>query len=388
MQSSRPTKNQPATAAARNLSEIFDEIPDTRVLKRCKYKLGDILTIALCTALYGNTEFTEMEGWGQLNEDWLRKFLDLPNGIPSHDVFREVLSALEPELFLEAFMLWVNGVRDKNGEGVIALDGKACRGTKGKPGEMLTIVGAFASAQGISLGQLNVEGKSNEITAVPKLLKILDIQGCTITADAMGCQKQIVSICRTKGADYAISLKGNQGNLLKEVSSYIDGMIAKGLDPGHVTEDNRRGRKERRNCWVFGDDLAEWLTDHGEWEGLRSVVAVELEREEKGETTVERRYFITSLAPEAEKLAGVVRAHWSIENTLHWSLDVVFGEDASRARTGNAASNQSTLRRLAQNLLKVTDAGKYKKWTMRKRKLAASHDQEYLANLLGFNFDA
>jgi len=383
MQPARPSQKQITTSETHDLVRIFSEIPDARVLNRCKHKLGDILIIALCTTLCGNTEFTEMEGWGQLNEGWLRKFLDLPNGIPSHDVFRKVISSLEPELFLEAFMFWVNGVRKMNGEGVIALDGKACCGTKGAPGEMLTIVGAFASEQGISLGQLKVDGKSNEITAVPKLLDMLDIKGCTITADAMGCQKQIVSKCIEKGADYAIALKGNQGNLLKEVSSYIDGMIEKGLEAGYVSEDKRRGRTEHRSCWALGDDLSEWVTSHDEWKGLRSVVAVELEREEKGVTTVERRYFITSLDPDAEELARVVRAHWSIENTLHWSLDVVFGEDASRARTGNAATNQSTLRRLAQNLLKVTDARKYKKWTIRKRKLAASHDQAYLGRLLG-----
>lgn len=376
------------TSDARDIARVFSDVPDTRVLKRCRHKLGDILTIALCTTLCGNTEFTEMEAWGILNESWLRKFLELPNGIPSHDTFLAVFSTLEPELYLDAFLLWVNDVREKSGKGVVALDGKACRGTKGAAGEMLTIVGAFASEQGISLGQLQVEGKSNEITAVPRLLDLLDIEGCTVTADAMACQKEIVAKCIEKGADYAIALKGNQGNLLKQVSTYLDGMIEAGLEPGYRTEDRGRGRIEKRSCWACGDDLECWLECHKEWKGLRSVVAVELEREEKGETTVERRYFITSLAPDAKNLAEVVRSHWSIENNLHWSLDVVFGEDASRARTGNAATNQSTTRRLAQNLLKVTEAGKYKKWTVRKRKLAASQDRNYLAKLLGIDFDA
>ncbi len=388
MQRSSLTSKPQPTGQAHDLSRIFADIPDSRVLGRCKHKLGDILTIALCTTLCGSTEFTEMEGWGQLNEEWLATFLELPNGIPSHDVFREVLIALEPGLFLDAFLLWVNGVREKRGEGVIALDGKACRGTKGAPGEMLTIVGAFASAQGISLGQLQVEGKSNEITAVPKLLDMLNIEGCTITADAMACQKEIVAKCREKGADYAIALKGNQGNLLKEVTAYLGGMIDDGLVPGHVSEEKGHGRTERRRCWTLGDDLGQWVTNYDEWDGLRSVVAVELERGQGEEKAVERRYFITSLAPDAKALAKIVREHWSIENTLHWSLDVVFGEDASRARTGNAAANQSTLRRLAQNLLKVTDSGKYKKWSVKRRKLAASHDRSYLAKLLGLNFDA
>jgi predicted transposase YbfD/YdcC len=376
------------TPAARDIARIFSEIPDSRVVGRCRHKLGDILTIALCTTLCGSSEFTEMEAWGMLNEGWLCKFLELPNGIPSHDTFLAVFCALDPEDFLDAFLLWVGGVRERTGEGVVALDGKACRGTKGAPGEMLTMVGAFASAQGISLGQLQVEGKSNEITAVPRLLDTLDIAGCTVTADAMGCQKEIVAKCIEKGAGYVIALKGNQGTLLSYVSTYLDGLIDGGFEPGHTSEDRRRGRVERRSCWAFGDDLADWLEGHAQWEGLRSVVAVELEREEKGATTVERRYFITSLAPDAQKLAGAVRAHWSIENSLHWVLDVVFGEDASRARTGNAAANLSTTRRLAQNLIKITDAGRYKKWTIKKRKLAASQDRAYLARLLGIDFDA
>lgn len=227
-----------------------------------------------------------------------------------------------------------------------------------------------------------------QITAVPRLLDTLDISGCTVTADAMGCQKEIVAKCIEKGADYAIALKGNQGTLLSYVSTYLDGLIDGGFEPGHTSEDRRRGRVERRRCWAFGDDLEEWLEGHAGWEGLRSVVAVELEREENGTTTVERRYFITSLAPDAKRLAEVLRAHWSIENSLHWVLDVVFGEDASRARTGNAAANLSTTRRLALNLIKVADPGRYAKWTIRKRKLAASHDRGYLKRPLGINFDA
>ena len=376
------------TSDARDLASIFAEVPDCRVAGRCKHRMGDILTIALCTTLCGSTEFTEMEAWGTLNEDWLRKFLELPNGIPSHDTFLAVFSALDPVHFLDAFLLWVGGVRERSGEGVVALDGKACRGTKGAPGEMLTIVGAFASAQGISLGQLQVEGKSNEITAVPRLLELLDVGGCTVTADAMGCQKEIVAKCVEKGADYAIALKGNQGTLYSYVTTYLDGLIDGGFAPGHTGEDRGRGRVEKRRCWAFGDDLADWLEGYEQWEGLRSVAAVELEREEKGATTLERRYFITSLAPDAARIAGAVRAHWSIENSLHWVLDVVFGEDASRARGGNAAANLSTTRRLAQNLIKVTAPGRYEKWTIKKRKLAAAHDRDYLARLLGINFDA
>ena len=377
MATSEPTPN------ARNLAHIFSDIPDTRKLGSCLHKLEDILTIATCTVLCDHSEFTEMETWGELNEHWLRKFLDLPNGIPSHDTFRAVFGNLEPEFFLDAFLLWTRGVRNKLKGEVIALDGKALRGTKGAPGEMLTVVGAWASEQGISLGQLQVEGKSNEITAVPKLLELLDVEGCTVTTDAMGCQREIAAKCVEKKAGYVLALKGNQCSLHGQVSVFLDGMIADGMEPGFTSSDHRRGRCEERRCWVWGGDLEEWLEGAQNWTGLASIAAVELVREEKGQTTTERRYFISSLPAEAEQLAVAVRSHWGVENSLHWVLDVVFGEDAARARTRNAASNLSTLRRLAQNLIKVTPSEKYGKWTVRKRKLAATHDRSYLAELLG-----
>jgi len=376
------------TSEARDLVDIFCDVPDMRVLNRCDHRLGDILFIALCSTLCGSGEFTDMEDWGILHERWLVKFLQLEHGIPSHDTFRRVLSNLEPKFFLEAFECWVNAVRQKSGKCVVSIDGKACRGTKGLPGELLTIVGAWASDQGISLGQLQVEGKSNEITAVPELLEMLDIEGSVVTTDAMGCQKEIAAKCLEKKAGYALALKGNQGGLHLQVSTYLDGMIEEGLKAGYVCQEKARGRTETRRCWALGDDLEDWLEGKQEWEGLRSVVAVELEREEGGETTVERRYFITSLEPDAEELARVVRAHWGVENSLHWVLDVVFGEDASRARTRNAGANLSMLRRLSLNLLKVTPTEKYKKWTMKRRRSAANADPDYLASLAGLSFGA
>lgn len=205
METSEPTPE------ARDLVRIFSGVPDPRRAGSVKHKLGDVLTIALCTTLCGRNDFTEMEAWGTLNEGWLRGFLELPHGIPSHDTFRAVFGALDPGRFLEAFMLWVAGVRSKLEGEVVALDGKALRGTKGDPGAMLTVVGAWAAGQGISLGQLRVEGTSNEITAVPKLLDLLDVRGCTVTTDAMGCQKEIAAKCVARGAGYVLALKGNQG---------------------------------------------------------------------------------------------------------------------------------------------------------------------------------
>jgi predicted transposase YbfD/YdcC len=374
--------------AARDLVGIFSGVPDHRRAGSVKHKLCDVLTIATCTVLCDHSEFTEMETWGKLNEGWLRKFLELPNGIPSHDTFRAVFGSLDPARFLDAFVRWVAGVRAKVAGEVVALDGKALRGTKGEPGEVLTVVGAWAAGQGISLGQLQVEGKSNEITAVPLLLDLLDIRDCTVTTDAMGCQKEIAAKCVEKGADYVLALKGNQGNLHGQASLFLEGMIADGMEPGFTSEDLGRGRRERRRCWAWGGDLGEWLEGEGDWEGLQSVAALELRREEKGETTVEMRYFISSLPPEAQRIALAARSHWGVENSLHWVLDVVFGEDAARTRKTNAPTNLSQLRRLAHNLIKVTPTEKYGKWTIRKRKLAATHDRAYLAELLGIKVGA
>ena len=350
-----------------------------------------------------------MEAFGELREDWLGKFLELPNGIPSHDTFRNVFSALDPDHFLDAFLEWTESVRRTVAGEVIGIDGKALRGAKGvaKDGsDIPTIVGAWAAGAGISLGQLDVEGKSNErersghglsegqprgrakrsqITAVPKLLDRLKLKGAIVTTDAMGCQKQIAKKIRDKGADYVLALKGNQGSLHTQVQTYLDGIIDKGLEPGYTQESSGHGREEVRRCWVE-EDLDDWLEGCENWDGLHTVVAVELRRTEKSKTSVERRYFISNLEADAEKVAHAVRAHWRVENSLHWVLDVVFGEDAARARTRNAAGNLSTLRRLAQNLLKTSE--RYPKWTVKKRKFAASQNPDYLLELLGQKSDA
>jgi len=340
--------------------------------------MEDVLTIALCTIFCGASEFTEMEAFGELREDWLRGFLELPNGIPSHDTFRNVFCAIDPEAFLEVFARWTCCVREKGGGEIVAFDGKALRGTKGGADNIKTVVGAWSVDAGISLGQIDVDGKSNEITALPKLLEFLDLKGCIVTVDAMGCQKEVAAKVIGAKADYVLALKGNQPKLQEQVAGYIDGLISEGLEP-HVTRCKGHGRVEVRRCWAA--DQLDWLEGGEQWEGLRSVAAVELECTRDGKTTRERRYFITSLAPDTEKIAHAVRAHWEIENSLHWVLDVMFGEDRSRARTRNGASNLSSMRRLSHNLIK--NEKQYSKWTVKKRKLAACHKPEYLEALIG-----
>lgn len=366
-----------------DLVSMISEIEDPRREHGRLHKIEDVLTIGLCTILCGHSEFTEMAFFGEVREDWLRGFLELPNGIPSHDTFRNVFAAIDSRQFLDLFACWTSGVcKSLDGE-VVALDGKALRGTKVDGGDIKTVVGAWAVGAGISLGQVEVDGKSNEITAVPVLLDALNLKGCIVTADAMGCQRDIATKVVEAKADYVLALKGNQEKLHEQVSMFLDVMIEDGVEP-YSTEDLGRGRIEHRRCWAFGD--LDWLEGADKWKGLKSIAAVELERTEKGKTSVERRYFITSLEPDTKKIAHAVRAHWGIENSLHWVLDVVFGEDRSRARERNAAANLSSVRRLAHNLIKREE--KYGEWSVKKRKFAAAQDPNYLLKLLGLESDA
>jgi predicted transposase YbfD/YdcC len=367
-----------------DIVSIFATVADPRRDHRKLHALPDVLAIALCTILCGHSEFTEMEAFGEAREDWLRDEigLGLANGIPSHDTFRNVFAALDPAGFLEAFILWTEGVRVKLRGEIVAIDGKALRGTKGDLEGLATMVGAWATDAGISLGQVQVEGKSNEITAVPKLLERLDLKGCTVTGDAMLCQRDIAAKCIEQRADYVFSLKGNQGKLRDEVGDYFEGLLggSERPEPDHITEERGRGRVETRRCWVM-DGLDEWLGEAPKWKGLRSVAAVELERTSGGKTTRETRYFISSLPADAEKIAHAARAHWGIENSLHWVLDVIFGEDAVRARTRNMAGNLSSLRRLTLNLLKADDEDP--KWGPKRKRFEATHTPAYLKKLLG-----
>jgi predicted transposase YbfD/YdcC len=367
-----------------DLVSILATVGEPRREHNKQHKLEDILTIALCTALCGHSEYTEMASFGKIRFEWLKGFLELPEGIPSHDTFRNVLSAIDPAEFMEAFTLWTRWVYRKLDGEVVAFDGKALRGTKGDLAEMTTMVGAWAVEAGISLGQIEVEGKSNEITALPKLLEILDLKGCIVTADAMGCQRQVAEKCVEAGADYVLAVKGNQPTLHEQVSEAMDA-IAGDEEPHHIEEGRGHGRTEVRRCWVI-DGVENWLEGHEKWEGLRSIAVVESERTVKGKTSVERRYFISSLQPDAAKIAGAVRSHWQVENSLHWVLDVIFGEDAARARTKNAAGNLSSLRRLALNLIK--NEKQYSDWSVKRRCFAASIDPDYMAALLGVKSNA
>lgn len=369
-----------------DLIVIFRNLPDPRVKRTRLHNIEDILAIALCAMLCGAESFEDMEEFGEAKEVWLRRFLELPNGIPSHDTINRLFSALDPELFLGAFMEWTQSVRKAFGAEVVALDGKAlCRALNA--GEKASVVvGAWACSNALSLGQVQVDEKSNEITAIPKLLRVLELSGCIVSIDAMGCQKKIAREIVEADADYLLALKGNHPEVHAEVKSYLDDAIMRnspGLDC-HEEADKGHGRVEIRRCWQSVE--VDWFAGLDEWAGLRSFVAVECERTQGGQTSLERRYFLSSLGLKAAEAARAVRSHWGIENKLHWVLDVVFNEDQSRARTKYAAQNLSALRRWAMNIFSTDDP--QKKRSLKGRRKKAGWDNDYLLHLLQIKLDA
>jgi predicted transposase YbfD/YdcC len=368
-------------------------VPDPRINRNKDHDLVDILVIAVCALLCAAETFNDMEDFGKAKRDWFQTFLKLRNGIPSHDTFNRVFAALKPEHFLECFLGWTQSVRAAVAQEVVALDGKALRRALNGDQSVKYVVSAWAEGNGLVLGQWKVADKSNEITAVPELLRVLELGGCIVTMDAMGCQKRIAKEIVEADADYVLALKGNQETVHEEVKTFLDHTLEEkqtlrppGAKPSPAaaglacweTVDKDHGRFEIRR--YYQSDELDWFADKGKWEGLKSVGMVESIRELKGKTTIERRYFLSSLPLGVETFARAVRGHWGVENKLHWVLDVCFREDQSRARTGHAAENLATLRRLALNLLKRE---KTKKRGIRGKQLNASWDHPYLLRLLG-----
>ena len=373
------TTNRSDPAVKRSLLEHFQGMDDPRINRTRRHELIDILVIAVCTLLCGGESFNDMEDFGHAKDEWLRTFLKLPNGIPSHDTFNRVFAALDPAQFLDCFLAWTQSMRKVVDEEIVAMDGKALRRAI-REGGIPYMVSAWAVNNGLVLGQVRVGEKSNEITAVPPLLRALDLAGCIVTLDAMGCQKKIAREIIEADAEYVLALKGNQETVHEEVRTFLDDAIVHTPDTLDYTEtvEKDHGRLETRRYWQ--SDRLEWFADLPKWEGLRSVGVVESIRELKGITQTERRYFLSSLPLDAPRFARAVRSHWGVENSLHWVLDVQFGEDQCRARTGNAAENLATLRRLALNLLKRDTT---KKRGIRGKQKNAGWNHRYLLHLLG-----
>jgi predicted transposase YbfD/YdcC len=376
-----------------SLVEQFKDLPDPRVDRTKDHSLVDILVIAVCTLLCAGETFNDMEDFGKAKEDWFRTFLTLANGIPSHDTFNRVFAALDPKKFLDCFLRWTQSLRQAVHQEIVALDGKALRRAMNKKENLKYVVSAWAESNNLVLGQLKVTDKSNEITAVPELLRVLELSGCIVTLDAMGCQKKIAKEIIEADADYVLALKGNQETVHEEVKSFLDATIVEAQAPrppgalvpkaaatlAHLqTVEKDHGRIEIRD--YYQSDQLSWFADLDKWEGLKSVGVVESTREVDGVKTVERRYYLASLPLNVELFARAVRSHWGVENKLHWVMDVCFHEDQSRARAGHAAENLATLRRLALNMLKKETT---KKRGIKGKQLNASWDHAYLLRLLG-----
>ena len=362
-----------------SLITTLEEVPDPRVDRSKDHELVDLLVIALCTILVGGDSFYDMEEFAEVRLTWLKTFLRLRNGAPSHDTFNRVFQALDEQHLADSLSRWTQSVRTVLGGEVVALDGKSVRRALNRGEDFRVIVSAWATESGLLLGQRKVRDKSNEITVVPELLQALELAGCIVTADAMHCQKNIAKEIIEADADYVLALKGNQGTAFAEVKSFLDDAVNR-ADKTLVhleTVEKGHGRHETRRYWQA--EQVSWYADRGQWEGLRSVGLVESVREINGQRSVERRYYLSSLPADIDRFAKAVRGHWSIENQLHWVLDVVFGEDQARARTEQAAENLAAMRRLAVNLLR---RDKLCKRSIKGKLLRAAIDPDYLRHLL------
>ena len=364
------------------LLECFSELIDPRLDRRKRHLLEDIVVLAICGVLGGADDWVSIEAFGKEKYQWFKQFLSLPNGIPSHDTLGRVFSLISPDQFQACFTRWIQAVAVKTQGQVIPIDGKTLRRSHdrrhGK--SAIHMVSAWASENRLVLGQLKTEAKSNEITAIPELLQVLDISGCIITIDAMGCQKNIAAAIIKKQADYVLALKANHENLFKEVTAFFAQVESGNFQDPAIkyweTTTKDHGRLEIRRYWVT-DQLATF--EHTKpWKDIRLIGLVEAERTVRGKTTIERRYYISSLEKNVILFAKAVRLHWGIENSVHWVLDMAFREDESRIRTGHAPENMAVLRQIALNGLRKdpTQLG------IKNKRLKAGWSTDYLTHLL------
>ncbi len=367
------------------ITEHFATLTDPRIDHTKHHQLLDLLTIALCAIISGADEWVAMEAYGKAKREWFDTFLTLPNGIPSHDTFGRVFAALDPDQFQACFLAWVQSTVALTEGAVVACDGKTVRRAhdRGAGKAAIHMVSAWASANRLVLGQIAVDEKSNEITALPALLKLLMLKGCIVTIDAMGCQTDIAQTIIDREADYVLALKENQGTMYHAVVHlFADAHATAFVDYDYdaaQTVDGGHGRVEIRRYWTISDPLTlAHLDPDREWAGLRGIGMVAAERRAKGKVTHETRYYLTSLT-DAATFGRAVRGHWGIENGLHWVLDIAFREDESRARAGASAANLVVLRHIAVNLLKKEQTAKV---GIKNKRLKAGWDERYLLKVI------
>ncbi len=366
------------------IADHFAQMSDPRIDRTKRHNLIDILTIAICAVICGADSWVAIELYGCTKYEWLKTFLELPNGIPSHDTFARVFAQLNPQQFQECFLNWMKSIQKITVGEVVAIDGKTLCSSYDKSSDQSAIqmVSAWATTNKLVLGQVKVDSQSNEITAIPELLKVLELAGCIVTIDAIGCQKEIVKLITQQSADYVITLKKNQGNLYESVEKLFKTGISTDFEgikySTYKTEETGHGRHEIRN-YVMLSGIGSRLDPDSVWSKFSSVGMVESVRLLDGKTTVETRYFISSLVSNAEEFANSIRSHWGIENSLHWILDVALREDECRIRKDNAPQNFAIIRQIAVNLL-----GKEKrvKRGIKNKQFLAAMDNNYLLRVL------
>jgi len=365
-----------------DLISHFSPVTEPRSAKNMLYPLEEILLLCICAVVSGAEGWKDIATFGRIKVDWLRQFLPYINGIPSEDCIGWVMARLSPRAFQECFVTWTQSVAQITDGEVVAIDGKTLRRShdRRKGRSAIHMVSAWANANRLSLGQVETEEKSNEITAIPKLLALLELKGCIVTIDAMGCQKAIAEKVVAKGADYVLAVKDNQPQLHEALCDYFETAQAADFEQVPLSyfeeTDAGHGRCEVRRHWLVKD--LSTLPEPENWANLQSIGMVESERHEGNQISQERRYYITTLADDAKGFGNAVRAHWGVENQLHWTLDVIFREDESRIRRDHAPANFNTLRQFSLNLLKRSVPS----MSVRQKKYKAGWDDDFRAKIL------